>query len=144
MKLDELIKIVTRSKKRLGRGIGSGKGKTGGRGTKGQKSREKIPVGFSGSLSLYKKLPLRRGKGNPKVLTKTKVISLSDLNTFKSKSVVDMNGLLQNRIITEKEARVGVKILGNGGITKALIVKLPISKSARAKIEKKGGKVEHV
>lgn len=67
MKLHQLTKIKTKDKKRLGRGIGSGKGKTAGRGTKGQKARGKIPQTFTGGLSLYKKLPLRRGYGNPKM-----------------------------------------------------------------------------
>ena len=79
-----------RHKKRLGRGIGSGKGKTAGRGTKGQKARGKIPATFVGSLPFYKKLPLRRGQGNPKLSDKLVPIKLSKLNVFKSKTVVDL------------------------------------------------------
>lgn len=144
MKLHELVKVKTKAKKRLGRGIGSGKGKTAGRGSKGQKARGKIPVGFTGSLPLYKKLPLRRGKGNPKISSKPKEINLFHLNIFKSKSVVNIEELLKSKIITEKEAKAGVKILGNGEISKALIVKVPVSLMARQKIEKLGGKVEYV
>ena len=144
MKLHELLKVNQRPKKRLGRGIGSGKGKTAGRGTKGQKARGKIPATFTGSLSLYKKLPLRRGKGNPKLSVKPKLINLSKLNVFKSKEVVDIGKLLEARIITEKEAKKGVKVLGNGELNKVLTIKLPVSKSVLQKIEKLGGKVINV
>lgn len=141
MKLYELLKINKRPKKRLGRGIGSGKGKTAGRGTKGQKARGKIPATFTGGLSLYKKLPLRRGKGNPKLSKKPKLVSLSQLNIFKVKEVVGIEKLLEAKIISEKQAKQGVKILGNGEIDKALIIKVPVSNSARKFIEKAGGKV---
>ncbi|MBI2040000.1 50S ribosomal protein L15 [Candidatus Microgenomates bacterium] len=144
MRLHQLIKVKNKSKKRLGRGIGSGKGKTAGRGTKGQKARGKIPAEFSGSLPLYKKLPLKRGYGNPRLSKKPKLVNLSDLNIFKVKSVVDLESLLQAKVITDKEAKKGVKILGTGEIDKALIVKLPVSEKARSKIEKKGGKIDYV
>ncbi len=141
MKLHELLKVKTRSKKRLGRGLGSGKGKTGGRGTKGQKARGKIPATFTGSLSLYKKLPLKRGKGNPKSPQGYTLITLSQLNIFKAKEVVDLAKLQEAKIISEKEVKRGVKVLGRGEISKALIVKLLTSEAARKKIEKLGGKV---
>ncbi len=144
MKLHQLLKVKTNSKKRLGRGLGSGKGKTGGRGTKGQKARGTIPVTFTGSLPLYKKLPLRRGKGNTKVSEKPKIINLSSLSIFKSKEVVDLGKLIEAKIISLKQARKGVKILGNGEINQILTVKLPVSNSAQRKIEKLGGKVENV
>lgn len=130
-------------KKRLGRGMGSGKGKTAGRGTKGQKARGKIPASFTGSMPFYKKLPLRRGFGNHKFGSKPKIISLSKLNVFSARTTVDMEQLAKMKVITEKEMATGVKILG-GQLEKALIVKLPVSKSVRAKIEAKGGKVENV
>ena len=133
-----------RHKKRLGRGIGSGKGKTAGRGTKGQKARGKIPATFVGSLPFYKKLPLRRGQGNPKYSPKLVPIKLSRLNVFKAKSVVDLAKLIEAKIITEKEAKKGVKILSEGEINIPLVVKLPVSKTAKESIEKKGGKVEDV
>lgn len=142
MRLHQLLKVKTNKKKRLGRGLGSGKGKTSGRGTKGQKARGKVPVTFTGSLSLYKKLPLRRGKGNAKVSVKPKVVSLRDLSIFKSKEVVDLGKLIEAKIISEREAKRGVKILGTGELLKeALTIKLPISNAARKKIEKVGGKV---
>lgn len=133
-----------RSKKRVGRGVGSGKGKTAGRGTKGQKARGKIPVGFTGNLPLYKKLPLRRGLGNPKLTMKNKVLTLSDLNVFPSRAIVDVGELLKMKIINEKEAKRGVKVLGSGELKKALTVKVPVSKGAGEKISQKGGKVENV
>ncbi len=144
MKLNQLIKVKTKNKKRLGRGIGSGKGKTAGRGTKGQKARGKIPAGFVGSTPLYKKLPLKRGKGNPKRSQRVKRISLSKLNVFKKGSVIDMTKLLEATVISEKDAKIEVKILGSGEVNRALRIKLPISDYARKKIEKLGGKVDYV
>lgn len=128
MKLHELIKIKARSDKRVGRGLGSGKGKTAGRGTKGQKARGKIPQGFiGGTIPLYKKLPLRRGKGNSSRSVKPKVVNLSDLQNLKEGSTVDLDSLIENKIITKKEAGRGVKILGRGEIKQTLIFKLPVS-----------------
>ena len=144
MKLHELLKVNHRPKKRLGRGPGSGKGKTAGRGTKGQKARGKIPATFTGSLSLYRKLPLKRGKGNPKFSTKPTIIHLSQLNIFKAKEVVDIEKLVEAKIISAREAKKGVKVLGEGEIKNALTVKFPVSAAARGKIEKSGGKIEHV
>ncbi len=80
MKLNELTKVKEISKKRLGRGLGSGKGKTSGRGTKGQKARGKIPAGFIGGLAFYKKLPLKKGQGNTKQSDNPKIIKLSCFN----------------------------------------------------------------
>lgn len=142
MKLHELNKTQSKSKKRIGRGMGSGKGKTSGRGTKGQKARGKIPPAFSGGLALYRRLPLKRGYSNPKISSKPKIITLDKLNIFKQNSVVDLPSLIELGIITKQEALKGVKILSKGEITKALTIKLPLSKSALQKIEKSGGKVE--
>lgn len=131
-------------KKRLGRGIGSGKGKTAGRGTKGQKARGKIPVTFTGSYAFFKKLPLKRGKGNTKVSSKVKILKLGKLNVFKAQSIIDLGRLLEEKIISGKEAQAGVKILDGGDIDKPLIVRLPVSQGARKKLEKAGGKIENV
>lgn len=141
MRLHELEKIKTRDAKRLGRGIGSGKGKTVGRGTKGQKARGKIPLSFSGDLAFYKKLPNRRGLGNPKISQSPKTITLQALNIFPAKSTIDLEQLLKAKVISDKEIKKGVKILGEGELKKALIIKLPVSKTAKEKIKKKGGKV---
>lgn len=144
MKLSELKKVKTMANKRIGRGLGSGKGKTSGKGTKGQKARGKIPAGFVGGSALYKKLPLRKGLGNPKMSGKPTIVNLSKLNAFKDKSKVGIEDLIKSNIISEQEAKKGVKVLGNGEIEVGLIINLPVSKSARLKIEKKGGKVEYV
>jgi large subunit ribosomal protein L15 len=140
MKLSQLLKVKTRSKKKVGRGIGSGRGKTSGRGTKGQKARGKIPPGFIGGLSFYKKLPLRRGLGNPSMSKKPKTISLSLLNRFPARSIIDLDLLIKEKIITNKEAREGVKILG-GEISKSLTIKLPVSGNVKKIIEGLGGKI---
>lgn len=144
MRLNELPKIKAKPMKRIGRGIGSGKGKTAGRGTKGQKARGKIPVGFSGAgLATYKKLPLRRGLGNPHVSWKVSIIPLSKLNVFKKNSVVDLEQLLNLKLISKKDAKFGVKILADDGLGVPLKVKLPVSKAAKMKIEGLGGKVDY-
>lgn len=144
MKLHELVKIKARGKKRLGRGVGSEKGKTSGRGTKGQKARGSIPAGFTGAgLPLYKKLPLKRGLGNRAITIKPKPLALSKLNIFKKDTVVDLEKLLKSNLINKEDLKRGVKILG-GGLEVNLTVKLPISQKAKAEVEKKGGKVENV
>lgn len=133
---------MIKRKKRFGRGLGSGKGKTAGRGMKGQKARGKIKLGFTGAgLPFYKKLPLRRGLKNPKLSSNNKVININKLEIFPAKSIVDIQALLEAHLITEKELKKGVKILGSGEIKKAINVKLNISKGAKEKIEKAGGKV---
>lgn len=132
-----------KTKKRVGRGIGSGKGKTAGRGSKGQKARGKIPVGFSGGLATFKKLPRRSGLGNPAVSVKLRTLDLSKLNIFKKNSVVDLEQLLKVNLINKKDLKRGVKILADQGLTVPLTVKLPVSKKAKMEIEKVGGKVEY-
>ncbi len=143
MKLNQLPKLKTRSKKRIGRGLGSGKGKTGGRGYKGQKARGKVATSFSGGgLPLYKKIPFFRGKGIKKFSQKALTIKLSALSSFKSKETVDLNSLIANRLVNEKQARkYGVKILDVGEIKVALNIKIPASKKAVEKIQKVGGTV---
>lgn len=145
MKLYKLLKVKTKSRKRAGRGIGSGLGKTAGRGTKGQKARGKIPVGFSGSgLPTFKKLPKKKGAGNRKVSIKAKLLNLSKLNVFKPNSMVDLEQLMKAKLINEKDIKRGVKILAGGEITRSLTVKLPVSKKAIKEIDNAGGKVENV
>lgn len=144
MNLSELQKIVVRPKKRVGRGIGSGLGKTAGRGTKGQKARGKIPVGFTGGgAPTYKKLPKKLGYGNRKVSSKSKLINTGKLNIFKKNSSVDMEQLFNLKLISKKDMKSGVKILSDGKLTVVLTVKLPVSKKAQMEIEKVGGKVEY-
>lgn len=143
MKLDQLTKITKRSQKRLGRGMGSGKGKTSGRGTKGQKARGKVALGFiGGTLPFYKKLPFRRGLGNAKQTIKMLPLSLSKLSIFPNDSVVDLQSLIDKKLISDKQAiKRGVKIVGDADIQVKLEVKVPTTAKAAQKIEKAGGKV---
>lgn len=144
MNLNNLEKIMERSKKRVGRGIGSGKGKTGGRGTKGQKARGKIPAAFiGGSLPLYKKLPFVRGWGNKKANPKSITINMSDLSRLKANSEVSAETLIEAKLISAKQAKKrGIKVLEQGELTvRGLTVQLPVSKNAKSKIESAGGKV---
>ncbi len=144
MKLESLPKVVARSKKRPGRGLGSGKGKTGGRGQKGQKARGSIALGFiGGTLPMYKKLPYRRGLGNAKVSPKLRPLSLARLAALKQGTVVDLACLIDNRIVKEKDIKhVGIKIVGSGEVSKGLVIRLPISAKAASIVEKEGGKIE--
>lgn len=144
-KLDNLQKIVAKPKRRLGQGHGSNKGKTAGRGTKGQKARTKIALSFEGgALPLIKRLPLLRGKGRNYSLTKDLYgVNVEKLNVLPAKSVVDEKALLEYNIISKDNMKKssGVKILGSGEVSKALTVKLPVSKSAKEKIEAAGGSI---
>ena len=145
MALNKLKKIKKSEKKRLGRGYGSGRGKTAGRGTKGQKARGKISLSFEGgALPLIKRLPFRRGKGKNKIFRKrSMIVNIKALNLLKKNSIVDIETLIKNKIVDEKDAKMyGVKILGEGELRIPLTVKLPISKGAASKIKKAGGHVE--
>ena len=132
-----------KEKKRKGRGPGSGLGKTAGRGHKGQKARgsSKVEPWFEGGQTpLHRRLPKRGFKNiNKKVYAIVNVKTLEE--KFEEGEVVTPEVLLERRII--KKIRDGVKILGNGELTKPLTVKAhAFSKSAKEKIEKVGGKVE--
>lgn len=146
MNLENLPKTTKKKKKRLGQGHGSGRGKTAGRGTRGQKARNKIPIDFEGgALPLIKRLPFLRGKGKNKTFRKHIIVNLKALNSLRKDSIVDLHTLIENRVVIEKDAKMyGVKILGDGEILIPLTIKLPISKRASAKVEKAGGKIEHV
>jgi large subunit ribosomal protein L15 len=142
----KLPKTVKKSKKRKGRGYGSGKGgHTVGRGQKGQKSRSKVGILFEGvkvKKSLVKRLPLKRGKGKFKPKNKPLIVKLGYLNILPSGSTVNIETLVKHGIVKKEDAEeFGVKILGDGELKKKLKVALPISKSAAKKIEKKGGKI---
>lgn len=142
----KLPKTLTKGKKRVGRGYGSGKGgHTVGRGQKGQKARSKVGIIFEGvkmKKSQIKRLPLRRGKGKFKSKNKPLIVNLNLLNLLPASSNVNIKTLVKNGIVDAKQANLfGVKILGDGEIKKKLTIDLPISKSAQKKIEKAGGKV---
>lgn len=142
MQLHSTSKLTTKTKKRLGRGTSSGKGKTSARGQKGQKARENVALGFiGGTLPLYKKLPFRRGLGNAKVSPKMLVVEVSKLEVLAADSEVDLQSLIAAKIVSEKDGKNGVKIVGVGELSIPLTVKLPASKSAKSQIEKAGGKV---
>lgn len=143
---DKLPKIVTKKKKRVGRGYGSGRGgHTVGRGMKGQKSRRKIGILFEGvkvKKSFIKRLPLRRGKGKFKAKEKPIIVKTAYLNLLPDGSKVDVDFLIKQGIVKADESKkLGVKILGDGEIKKKLTILVPISKSAARKVEKAGGKV---
>ncbi|MFH1186792.1 MAG: 50S ribosomal protein L15 [Candidatus Levyibacteriota bacterium] len=143
--LNSLKKIITKSKRRLGQGHGSGRSKTAGRGTKGQKSRNKVPLYFEGgALPLIKRLPFHRGKGKNKVFKKKPIgINVKALNLLKKDTIVDIKSLTDKNIVNKEEALTyGVKILGDGKLTVALTVMLPVTKGAEKKIIRAGGKVE--
>ncbi len=144
MELSNLIAITKRETKRLGLGHGSGRGKTAGRGTKGQNARSKRPIFFEGgALPLIKRLPFRRGKGRNKVFKKKPVIiNIVALNLLPKGTTVDIKTLVAYHIVDANDAKVyGVKILGDGNVSNALTVTIPISRNAKKKIEKAGGKV---
>ncbi len=145
MQLHQLTKITTKGKKRVGLGHGSGRGKTSGRGTKGQKARNSVPLRFEGgALPLTKRLPFLRGKGRNKSLQqKPVVVNVSALNGFSKGAVVTQESLVTQGLVSKEliEAK-GVKILGSGDITVALSVQVPVSKGAADKITKAGGSVD--
>ena len=148
MKLHELSPAEGSVKEgfRKGRGAGSGNGKTAGKGHKGQNARSGggVRPGFEGGqLPLYRKLP-KRGFNNSRFGKKYEVVNISTLNKkFENGDVVDVAALLAKGIINS--VNDGVKILGDGELTKELTVKAAVfSASAKEKIEAVGGKTEVV
>jgi len=146
MKLDKMPKTTEKKKKRIGRGYSSGKGgHTSGRGQKGQKSRGKVGFLFEGSKmrkSLVKRLPMKRGKEKFKPSSrKPLIINIKYLNLLKENSEVTVKTLFKNGLVSKEAQKLGVKILGDGKLEKSLIVKVPVSKGAKEKIIKAGGKV---
>lgn len=145
MALHTLPKITESKKRRLGQGHGTGRVKTSGRGMKGQKARNKVPLMFEGgALPLIKRLPFLRGKGrNYSLNHKPVIVNLSDLNKLPKSSTVDIKTLAKHKLVKEDEANMyGVKVLGSGDLTVALTVAVPVSESARVKIEKANGTIK--
>lgn len=145
MKIHELTPALDSNKdcKRIGRGHGSGNGKTAGKGHKGQNARSGggVRIGFEGGqMPLARRIP-KRGFNNI-FATKYAIVNVSDLNKFKDGTVIDAE-LLKASGLVKKELD-GIKILGNGELTAAnLTVKAAkFSQSAIEKIEKAGGKAE--
>ena len=145
MKLHELEKNIgaTHAKKRVGRGSGSGLGKTSGRGQKGQKARSGgsiNPVFEGGQLPLYRRIP-KRGFNNANFTVRYAIINLSDLNRFNDGDTVTLE-LLKEMGIIKKELS-GLKVLGNGNLEKKLTIKANrFSSKAVSKIEDAGGTAE--
>lgn len=139
MSLSSLKKITRRPKKRLGRGYGSGKGgHTSSRGAKGQHARNSVAIWFEGGqLPLIKRLPFQRGKSRFKPRkNRPLIVNLKHLNLLPARTKVTLDILVKHKIISQNDARYGVKILGGGKLEKPLTIMLPMSKSA-AKTTKK-------
>ena len=134
---------ATSARKRVGRGVGSGLGKTSGRGQKGQKARSGYSrkAGFEGGqLPLYRRIP-KRGFSNALFKKEYAVINLSDLNKFDNGATVSPEILKEMGIL--KNQLDGVKVLGNGTLEKKLVVNAhKFSNVAKEQIEKLGGKAE--
>ena len=132
--------------KRLGRGIGSGLGKTSGKGHKGQWARSGggVRPGFEGGqMPLIRRIP-KRGFNN--YFKKSySIVNLSVLDTFEAGAVVDINSLVEKGLIKLVKGGVGLKVLGNGELKKALTVKAnAFSAQAKEAIEKAGGTAEQI
>lgn len=145
MKLHELSPAAgsTSEPKRKGRGNGSGNGKTAGKGHKGQKARSGggVRIGFEGGqMPLYRRVPKRGFINN--FATKYATVNVADLNEkFEDGAVVDTDAIIATGLV--KKAYDGIKVLGDGEVSKNLTIKVAaFSKSAKEKIEKAGGKIE--
>ena len=146
MKLNSLNLKITKTKKRLGRGIGSGKGKTCGRGHKGQKSRSGVAIKSfeGGQMPLYRRLPKRGFKNfknkNTAMINLSKVQLFFENKTILPNSIINLSTLQKSKLINKKYRKL--KLLGSGDIKEKFDIEVNfISKSAKEKIEKSGGKV---
>lgn len=147
MKLNDLRPAEgggVKASKRVGRGIGSGLGKTSGRGHKGQNARSGggVRPGFEGGqMPLFRRLPKRGFTNN--FSKKYATLNVETLNKFENGTVVDAELLINEGIIRKSDMEYGVKILGDGELTKKVTVKAQkFTKSAVEKIEAAGGKAE--
>lgn len=145
MKLHELAPAEGSKKEhfRVGRGHGSGNGKTAGKGHKGQNARSGggVRPGFEGGqMPLYRRLP-KRGFNNARFATNYAIVNVSELNVFEDGAVVDAAALVESGLVNDQCD--GIKILGNGEFSKKLTVHAAaFSQSAKEKIEAAGGKAE--
>lgn len=145
MKLHELAPAEGSKKEhfRVGRGHGSGNGKTAGKGHKGQNARSGggVRPGFEGGqMPLYRRLP-KRGFNNARFATNYAIVNVSDLDVFEDGAVVDAAAQVESGLVNDQCD--GIKILGNGEISKKLTVHAAaFSQSAKEKIEAAGGKAE--
>ena len=147
MKLNEMTSGGNAVAYRKGRGAGSGNGKTAGRGHKGQKARSGggVRPGFEGGqMPLYRRLP-KRGFNNKRFAPQYIEVNVSDLEKFDNGAEVSAEILRDAGIISLPKVNDGIKILGNGELTKKLTVKaVKFTASAKEKIEKAGGTAEEV
>ena len=143
MKLHELTNLESKNRKRIGRGPGSGTGKTSGKGHKGQNARSGggVRPGFEGGqLPIFRRLS-KRGFNNYNFRTVYATVNVSDLERFEDGKTVTIE-ILKEAGLVNKELD-GVKVLGNGELSKKLTVKAnKFSETAQKKIEKAGGSVE--
>mgnify|MGYP002030192384 FL=1 len=146
MKLNELKNKSSRSKKRLGRGIGSSKGKTCGRGHKGQKSRSGVAIKSfeGGQMPLYRRLPKRGFKRikNKRIalINLSRIQEIINKNKISLNTKINLQNLQKSNLINNKYKKL--KLLGSGDIKEKFDFEVDfISKSAKEKIEKSGGKV---
>ena len=147
MKLNTLNSKASKSKKRLGRGIGSSKGKTCGRGHKGQKSRSGVAIKSfeGGQMPLYRRLPKRgfksiRNKKNDTLINLSKIQEIISKQKDILNNKINLLNLQKLKFVNKKYRRI--KLLGSGDLNQKLDIEVnSISKSAKKKIEKLGGKV---
>ena len=137
---------ATTKKVRVGRGIGSGIGKTSGKGHKGQNARSGggVRPGFEGgNIPMIRKIPMR-GFNNKNFSKRYACVNVGDLEAFEANAVIDMELLYETRFIG-KRSEYGLKVLGDGVLTKPLTIRAKkVTQGAREKIEKVGGKVEEI
>tara|TARA_B100001115_G_C15772190_1_gene379031 strand:- start:173 stop:625 length:453 start_codon:yes stop_codon:yes gene_type:complete len=138
---------INKRKIRVGRGIGSGKGKTSGRGVKGQKSRSGVSIKSfeGGQMPLYRRLPKRGfnpiGKKNIAILNLDKIQSFIDKKNVKTSEILNSNVLKKLRLINKRSSKL--KILGTGNIKDKINIEADLaSKSAVSKLEKIGGSIQ--
>ena len=141
MNLYSLPSITKKGKKRLGLGHGSGRGKTGGRGTKGQNARGHVRMGFEGGqLPLTKRLPFLRGKKrNKSMVVKPVLLYVGNLDKFPANAIIDKAFLIKHNAIDSVTTRV--KIVGAAKLEHAYTVHIPCSVQSTTAITKAGGKV---
>ena len=146
MELNNLVKN-NKKKIRVGRGIGSGKGKTSSRGHKGQKSRSGVAIKSfeGGQMPLYRRLPKRgfksiNNKNDTVILNLSKIQSMLEKNKDELKNILDLKSLKSSKLVNKKYSKL--KILGSGELkTKIEITANYVSKQAQEKIEKAGSKL---
>jgi large subunit ribosomal protein L15 len=140
-------KVLYKKKMRVGRGIGSGKGKTSGRGVKGQKSRSGVSIKAfeGGQMPLYRRLPKRGfnsfGKINIAIMNLEKIQSFIDEKTIKASDIINMELLKKLKLINKNSQKL--KILGTGEVKEKINIEADlVSKAAMVKLEKAGSKIQ--